>query len=211
MSEPAVPETSEQLPVASAARWHRRSLPMIALEVVLIAAGVFLGLAGEQWRENAQHRDLARESLRRLQTEIVTNRKSIEAVRDYHAAVHTSLQGYLTADAKTRTLSSVRVTGLQPVIFEHAAWDLAQATQSLAYIDSDLAFALSRIYLRQEMYADFTGDALHASFLRPPSENPDAFLHAMSGYFADIALWEPELVRMYDEVLPRIRRALGEP
>src|SRR5262249_16922783 len=33
-----------------------RSLAKIALEVLLISTGVFLGLAGEQWRENSQHR-----------------------------------------------------------------------------------------------------------------------------------------------------------
>ena len=37
----------------------------IGLEVVLITAGVFLGLLGEGWRENAEHRGLADASLRR--------------------------------------------------------------------------------------------------------------------------------------------------
>ena len=39
------------------------SIFKILLEVVLISAGVFLGLAGEQWRENARHRELAERTL----------------------------------------------------------------------------------------------------------------------------------------------------
>ena len=32
----------------------------------------------------------------------------------------------------------------------------------------------------------------------------------MEGLHGDIVIWEPELLRMYDELLPRIDRALGE-
>src|SRR6266516_4604802 len=53
--------------------------------VVLISAGVFLGLAGEQWRESARHRALAEASLRRFRSEILTNRKAVAAVKDYVA------------------------------------------------------------------------------------------------------------------------------
>ncbi|MEO6524986.1 MAG: hypothetical protein ABIP93_00010 [Gemmatimonadaceae bacterium] len=49
----------------------------IALEVALISAGVFLGLAGDQWRENAWHRDLAKKSMERFRSEIVANRESL--------------------------------------------------------------------------------------------------------------------------------------
>jgi hypothetical protein len=41
----------------------------ILLEVVLITAGVFLGLAGESWRESREHRELAEQSLRRFREE----------------------------------------------------------------------------------------------------------------------------------------------
>jgi uncharacterized protein YjeT (DUF2065 family) len=61
---------------------------MIALEVVLISGGVFLGLMGEQWRERTEQRELANEALRRFRTEIRTNRDSVAAKVDYHARLH---------------------------------------------------------------------------------------------------------------------------
>jgi len=190
-----------------------RSLFKIALEVVLISAGVFLGLAGEQWRESARHGELADASLRRFRSEILTNRKAVAAVKDYHITTKKSMDTYLAADTKARARAAVElhVQGLQPVFFEHSAWDVALATQSLVYIDSQLAFAISRIYTTQANYADLTRGILQAVFLRPPNENLAAFVSASTIYYGDIVYIEPQLLRMYDELLPQIDRALGEP
>jgi hypothetical protein len=99
---------------------------------------------------------------------------------------------------------------LQPVFFEHSAWDLALVTQSLAYVDPQLAFALSRIYTAQQEYADLSHGIMQAMYLRPPTENLDAFLAAVVIYYGDVVVIEPRLPGMYDEVLPQIDRALGE-
>jgi hypothetical protein len=69
-----------------AARVGGRPIGKIVLEVVLIATGVFLGLAGEQWRENAAYREDARRALQLLRTEILVNQSSVNRVEDYHAS-----------------------------------------------------------------------------------------------------------------------------
>lgn len=55
--------------------------------MLLISIGVFLALMGEQWRENAHTRQLAEGSLRRFRSEILTNRKAVAAVKDYHVTL----------------------------------------------------------------------------------------------------------------------------
>jgi hypothetical protein len=95
------------------------------------------------------------------------------------------------------------------VAFEHTAWDLAIATQSLADIDATLAFELARIYGQQQTYAGLTGGMLQAMYLRPPSESRDPFLHTLRVYLDDIVGLEPGLEKMYDALLPKIDRALA--
>ena len=187
-----------------------KSVFKVVLEVVLISTGVFLGLAGEQWRENARHRELAEASLRRFRSEILTNRKAVAAVIDYHVATKKSVETYLAADPKRRQTVEVHLSGLQPVFFDHTAWDLALATQSLGYIDAQLAFALARIYVVQQEYAGLTSGIMQAMYLRPPTENLEAFFRAVEVYYGDVVLLEPKLLSMYDDLLPQIDRALGE-
>jgi hypothetical protein len=193
-----------------AARPRRTHIGKIVLEVLLISAGVFLGLAGEQWRQSAEHRELARESLRRFRSEIETNRKAVADVKDYHVTMRQKIGAYLAADANARKTLSVAMQGVRPVTFEHTAWDLAIATQSLTYIDRNLAFNLSRVYSVQDDYAVLSRAVLQAMYLRPPSQDLDGFFHAVALYYDDVVLSEPRLMTMYDEMLPQIDRALGE-
>jgi hypothetical protein len=207
--EEAAPASASASPMAS----HRprgKSLFTIALEVMLIGTGVFLGLAGEQWRENAHHREMAEASLRRFRTEILTNRQTVAGIKDYHVTMKKRLDAYFAADAKTRPNVEVKLRGVEPAFFEHTAWDLALATQALAYIDSSLAFALSRIYTSQQDYAELSRGVLQAMYVLNPIENEAAFFSAVLVYYGDIVLWEPKLLSMYDELLPQIDRALGE-
>ena len=190
---------------------HRgKSVLKIALEVVMLSVGVFLGLTGEQWREHRQHREAAEASLRRFRAEIVSNRKSVAAVKDYHAMMRDRIDKYLAATGKERDATNVNMQGIQPAFIEHTAWDLALATQSLAYIDEHLAFALSRVYSTQQEYAELSRSLLQAMYVRPPGENLPVFLGAVSVYYGDIIQLDPKLIAMYDDLEGQINRALGE-
>lgn len=177
----------------------------VGLEVVLITVGVFAALMADQWRERAHERRLAQDALRRFRAEIVANRNAVAAVKDYHVTLNESLRAYLSADPKTRSRETVRIHGLQPAFFEETAWDLALATQSLSHIDSDLAYRLSRAYGLQRAYGQFTRSIMQAIYLQPIEEN----FAGLAAYYGDVVLWEPQLLQMYDDILPRIDRALG--
>ena len=208
--EPPIATTDGQATTASGpAAAHRRPVLRVLLEIALIAAGVFLGLAGDAWREREQHRDAARASLRRFRTEIAANREAVAAVREYHVTTLASVRAYLDKPNKTRNVADVQISGLRWVTFEHSAWDIALATQALAYLDGDVAYALSRAYSVQQSYADLTRGMAQAMYLLPPEDNFDAFAYATAALFGDLTLMEPKLITMYDELLPKIDRALG--
>ena len=178
------------------------------LEVVLISAGVFLGLAAEQWRSNAQHREQAHAALQRFRTEIQSNQAAVNKVKDYHATARQTIAAYL--DPKLRSTVSLRMQGVQPAVFEHTAWDLAIATQALADIDDVLAFELARIYGMQEQYNGLSRGLTQAMYMRPPSQELEPFLHSVKVYYDDVVMYEPALSTMYEKVLPLLDKALRD-
>jgi hypothetical protein len=195
---------------------HRgRSLVTIGLEVVLISAGVFLGLMGEQWRERSEHRELAEEALRRFRTEIVANRKAVTDRAGYHSTLKKELTEYFASDApktSARFEQTVHMTmGIGPVFFEQAAWDLALATQALAYIDADLAFSLSRAYTLQQTYAGLQQAIAQSTIYgRSWTQDFEGVFRSILNYLGDVSYFDPALLKAYDEVLADIDRALGE-
>jgi hypothetical protein len=152
-----------------------KSIVKVALEVILISVGVFLGLAGEQWRENARHRELAEDALRRFRTEIVANHKSIAAVQDYHLARREELHAAIEAAAQNREPNSIHLSGIQPASLEHTAWELALRQPSLAYIDTNLAYSLSQIYQAQERLDALGRGLSQAMYVNPPAVKPKEF------------------------------------
>lgn len=174
-------------------------------EVVLISIGVFLAMEADQWRTNQQHREQARATLQRFKDEIERNRKAVTEVKDYHVQLHGELKRFTEGEPVR-----VQMQGIRPVAFEHTAWDLAIATQSLAEIDASLAYEMTRLYGAQETYAGLSSGMLQAMYLRPPSENWKPFLHTVRVYLDDIVGLEPGLIEMYDRILPLIDRALRD-
>ena len=100
--------------------------------------------------------------------------------------------------------------GLQPPFFDTTAWDLAIATQSLAHVEPDLAFAISSLYKYQRLIDEQTKAMTQAMFLRPPWENGEAFLLIVEPYYSDLIGIEPQMLKMYDAVLPEIDAALAD-
>lgn len=189
-----------------------KSIWTLGLEVVLISVGVFLGLLGEQWREASHQRELADQALRRFRTEIVENRRSVAQVKDYHVRVMSRLKEQFDLPPAKRSFAGIQFEGFRPASFDHAAWDLAIATQSLEYVDSDLALALSNVYNLQTSVAGQTQGLLQAMYITPPVDdtNTATFMAAVFVYYGDMTIYEPRLLRLYDELLPQIDQALGE-
>jgi hypothetical protein len=198
-------ETAQALVPKPGSKWIK-----LGMEVVLISLGVFFALMGEQWREATRDRELAEDALRRLRSEVQTNQKAVAAVREYHVVTLKGLEAYLAADDKARAAMSVKVEGIRPAYFDSTAWDLALANGALVHMDSDVAFRLSRIYGQQRRYEGLTEGITHAMYLRPPSDGPETFFPALAVFYNDLIFWEPELLRLYNEVLPQIDRALRE-
>src|SRR5262245_34883419 len=97
MADVHVPKLDEH---GTPPRGPLKSALKLGLELALIAVGVFLGLAGEQWRENARHRELAHESLLRFRDEFRANQKQVLRVHDMHKAQERDMSAYLRANGK---------------------------------------------------------------------------------------------------------------
>ena len=61
----------------------RSTLVKGVFEMLLVGIGVFLGMAADQWRTDQQHREQAREALRRFKIELENNSAAVANVKDY--------------------------------------------------------------------------------------------------------------------------------
>ena len=89
----------------------------------------------------------------------------------------------------------------------YAAWDVALATQSLAYIDPDLVAAMSSAYRLQQMYEDAHRHIQQAQY---SATVPIQLMRGHMTYFGDASIYEELLLKQYETILKRLDRAVGE-
>lgn len=209
---PAMDDHAEEspAPAPSPRQFKLPRLPKLLLEVILISSGVFLGLSGEQWRESHHKRELAQIALRDLRRELEINREQVAAKKDYHASNLKVIGEFLKADAEQRKKIHLNIQGVQVLFFEHAAWDLAIANGSLAYIDPELASSVAHVYSLQQECGQLTQGLTQALYVRPPTlpANYDSTLGAVDIYYSDIVPYDARLTSMYADLIPKIDREL---
>ncbi|MEP7015175.1 MAG: hypothetical protein ABI925_07030 [Verrucomicrobiota bacterium] len=192
---------------------HQKSLLNVLLEVVLISIGVFLALWGNNWHEQREHRALADSALRNFADEMRTNQQAVQSNRQYHDALVRELQEFLASNepaTQERYEKSVHFEGVRPVMFEHTAWDLALATQSLSYLKPELAFDISKVYSEQNALQTLENSFLASAYTPATfsSDNLKGLITAMKFYLIDVNIKEPAILQSYEKVTPEIDRAL---
>jgi hypothetical protein len=179
--------------------------------VALIALGVFLGLLGDQWRENAEHRELAKATLTRIRAEFAKNRDAVAAVRSTHDSSFLRIRAYLQTPPEEQARLPNPFESTSPAFLEYTAWDVAIATQALNHIPPDLAQSIAHIYAVQHQLDDVTRDMTQVMYARIGETDHRPFLGSAAVYFGDCALLEPRLIGLYDSILPQLDRAIGTP
>ena len=203
------PAASAVSPPAQTSVPQRATYGKILLEVVLITIGVFLALLVDEWRERAEHNELAEASLRRFRTEFAANRESVAAVKDTHVASLEKIRAYFAADPVARARMPYPFMATNPAWMEYTAWDFALATQALAYIEPDLGQAVAHVYAAQRQLDSSTRDITLVMYTRGGDPDPVPLTRSLSLYFGDCTLHEPRLLKLYDEVLAKLDARLG--
>ena len=193
---------------------HSRSLANLLAETVLIGVGVFLALLANNWHEQREHRALADSTLRNFAREMKVNQRNMGFHRQYHITLAGNLDKFLKSkEPQTRDQfeKSVDFKGMEPVFFEHTAWDLALATQALSYINPELAFDISQAYTQQSAFQTLENSFLASAFTPATfaSEDMRGLAMAMGSYLADVNIQEPFILQLYDKVIPEIDSALS--
>jgi len=219
---PHLDEEDEAAPqpesASAAARPHRRhSWLKLVLEVALITAGVFLGLAGESWRESREHRELADQTLRRFREEFKSNRQAVLRVHQMHEEQEKAMNAYFIANGPALMASMLDPRKPMPVpvpdtttdsaVFDYSTWDVAVATESLAHIDPDVVAMISDAQRMQRMIEEDHRAIQQVSY---SFQNQVHYLRGVTGYFGDTALHEKLLLERYEKLLPRLDRAIED-
>lgn len=185
----------------------RAQLGVLVVQLFFIAAGVYLGMQADEWRQAREHRAAARATLLDFRTELLANRERLRTVAPIYARYVDSIRvSRERGDAPPRTVREVfrRLgwQGLAPIRFQRTAWELALATQALDHVPRPVAFRVARLYDGQEQLSEFQREASAALF--SPLAFDDARVVQWLMTFSAYATDSQQMVGQIDRGMGRI-------
>jgi len=129
----------------------RRKLPELLLEAAMIFFAVMLALAAEEWREKKDRLELADRALRSVVEEMRSNLDELETTGVRNTERLEAARIVLAELEAGRDQGDADV-GLEVALLSSAAWQSAQMSQAVQYLDFDVMRKLSEAHEIQDLY-----------------------------------------------------------
>ena len=129
----------------------RRKLPELLLEAAMIFFAVMLALAAEEWREDKDRLELADRAVRSVVEEIRSNLEELETT-GVRNAERLEAAGVVLAELEAGRDQGDADVGLEVALLSSAAWQSAQMSQAVQYLDFDVMRDLSEVYEIQDLF-----------------------------------------------------------
>ena len=153
----------------------RRKLPELFLEAAMIFFAVVLALAAEEWREQKDRQELADRALRSVVEEMRSNLEELEVTGVRNAERLESASAVLAELEAGRDQGGADV-GLEVALLSSAAWQSAQMSQAVQYLDFGVMRELSEVYEVQDLYLQVQSAAVDnmTDAMRTAQDDPAA-------------------------------------
>ncbi|MCL7959278.1 MAG: hypothetical protein M8861_03700 [marine benthic group bacterium] len=153
----------------------RRKLPELLLEAAMIFFAVILALAAEEWREKNDRLELADRALQSVVEEMRSNLEELETTGVLNAERLESASAVLAELEAGRDQGGADV-GLEVALLSSAAWQSAQMSQAVQYLDFEVMRELSEVYEVQDLYLQVQSAAVDhmTDAMRTAQDDPAA-------------------------------------
>lgn len=180
-------------------------------EILLIVIGIFIALQLQNWNEDKKATQSMKLTIERIKNEIITNKKSIGMVYDYHVMVRDTLNKIKPPKTEEEAYLAFSFwRGLNIPRLQQAAFATATQTNISQKIDFELLEKLNALYTIQESYNEFSKTAAQGLYTNDFSEIKNFKKIAMfiSMTMVDLNYFENNLESSFDECLLKIQESL---
>jgi hypothetical protein len=181
----------------------KEKLPEILLEAGSVVFALLLAYGVDQWREARSHAEMAARARQTIVEELRANREELNGTYTRNASVLQDMHQQIAAFGKAR-VTGVR-TNLHLSQLSAAAFQAAQSTQALQFVDFGWLVRVAKIYELQRTYTAAQelalGEVSMASGAISGGENPVRVLERINSRLSTLQQLGQGLLQAYDEGL----------
>jgi hypothetical protein len=183
----------------------RRKLPELFLEAAMIFFAVMLALAAEEWREKRDRLELADRALRSVVEEMRSNLEELKSTGVRNTERLEAARIVLEELEAGRDQGDADV-GLEVALLSAAAWESAQMSQAVQYLDFDVMRDLSEVYEIQALYDRMQAGAVDnmTEMMRTAEQDPVAAVRQGMISLSVLTDLHASLIEVYRNALEKL-------
>lgn len=189
----------------------RNSIVTLSIQILSIIFSILLALSLNEWKEGRNNKQLALTSLKNFKTELLNNKKAVEAaIRDQNAFLISLRKQTLTITPGKNAAIELPEINMPDVLA--TAWETALVTRAMVYIDYDLTATLSELYLQQKWLSSLE-DKVFQTIVSPYSldrNNMENLARSLYVSLKNIMQVETRLLAMYEAAVQMIEARIAD-
>lgn len=181
----------------------RLNIQRLISEFISVSFAVLIALLVNQWREDHNNGKLAEKAIYNIQQELQENKDVMAILIPSHKSILSQIDSII--ERKENCNSSVdSIILIDVTLISSSAWEMAEITNAIFYLDFDDANKMAKVYNLQSYYESIIKQYILNSSFSYQSDQDLEFLRNNKQFLETIIPLEEDLQKYFDLLLKNV-------
>ena len=129
----------------------RLNIQRLIFEFISVSFAVLIALLVNQWREDHNNNKLAEKAIYNIKQEIKENKDAMDILIPSHKSTLSNIDSIIGRKEKYNSIVDSNIS-INVTLISSSAWEMAEITNAIFYLDFDDANKMAKVYKLQSYY-----------------------------------------------------------
>ncbi len=181
----------------------RLNIQRLIFEFISVSFAVLIALLVNQWREDHNNGKLAEKAIFNIEQELHENKDAMDILIPSHKSILSQIDSII--GTKEKNISTVDSNiSIDVTLISSSAWEMAEITNAIFYLDFDDANKMAKVYNLQSYYESIIKQFILKNSYSYQSNQDLEFLRNNKQFLETIIPLEEDLQNYFDLLLKNV-------
>ena len=181
----------------------RLNIQRLIFEFISFSFAVLIALLVDQWREDHNNDKLAEKAIYNIKQELQENKEAMDILIPSHKSILSQIDSII--GRKEKNISTVdSIISIDVTLISSSAWEMAEITNAIFYLDFDDANKMAKVYNLQSYYESIIKQFILKNSYSYQSDQDLEFLRNNKQFLETIIPIEEDLQKYFRLLLKNV-------
>jgi len=179
------------------------NLQRLIFEFLSVSFAVLIALLVNQWREDYNNNKLAEKAIYNIKQEIKENKDVMDILIPSHKSILSNIDSIIVRKEKYNSIVDSNIS-INVTLISSSAWEMAEITNAIFYLDFDDANKMAKVYKLQSYYESIIKQFILKNSYSYQSNQDLEFLKNNKQFLETIIPMEEDLQKYFNLLLKNV-------